>query len=51
MEVDGEYGPTTERQLEIVQATLGLDDDGMDGPKTRNRLKWGNTTGHCVTPP
>lgn len=35
VEVDGEFGPITERQLEIVQTAPGLDGDGMDGPKTR----------------
>ncbi|MBT3150985.1 peptidoglycan-binding protein [Streptomyces sp. CHD11] len=51
VEVDGEFGPVTERQLEIVQAALRLDDDGVYGPKTRDKLKWQSATGHCATLP
>ncbi|MFC8091699.1 peptidoglycan-binding protein [Streptomyces sp. NPDC008343] len=49
--VDGDFGPITEEELKKVQAALGLEDDGVYGPKTRDKLKWRSTTGHCGTLP
>jgi murein L,D-transpeptidase YcbB/YkuD len=50
VEVDGRFGPITEAELKKVQATLGgLKDDGVYGPKTRDKLKWRSTNGHCDT--
>jgi peptidoglycan hydrolase-like protein with peptidoglycan-binding domain len=51
VEVDSDFGPITERELKIVQARLGLDDDGVYGPKTRDKLRWRSTNGHCGTLP
>jgi peptidoglycan hydrolase-like protein with peptidoglycan-binding domain len=51
VEVDGHFGRITEEELEIVQARLGLEDDGVYGPNTRDKLKWQSTTGHCDTLP
>lgn len=48
--VDGVFGTITEQELKIVQAKLGgLDDDGVYGPKTRDKLRWLATTGNCGT--
>lgn len=30
---------------------LGLEVDGVYGPKTRDKLKWRSATGHCGTFP
>ncbi|WP_328424423.1 hypothetical protein [Streptomyces sp. NBC_00443] len=37
--------------VEAIQKALGLEDDGVYGPKTRDKLKWRSTTGHCGTLP
>ncbi|MFJ6614985.1 peptidoglycan-binding protein [Streptomyces sp. NPDC091289] len=47
VEVDGHFGEITETQLEIVQRALKLDDDGMYGPKTRDKLTWRASDGVC----
>ncbi|MCX5603891.1 peptidoglycan-binding protein [Streptomyces phaeochromogenes] len=49
--VDGHFGEITETQLEIVQRALGLDDDGVYGPKTRDKLRWRAGDGVCGTLP
>lgn len=36
--VDGDFGPGTERALRAVQAQLGLDVDGVAGPRTQAAL-------------
>ncbi|MCF1598330.1 peptidoglycan-binding domain-containing protein [Streptomyces muensis] len=51
VEVDGHFGRITEEELEIVQARLDLENDGVYGPNTRDKLKWQSTTGHCDTLP
>ncbi|MEU3946105.1 peptidoglycan-binding domain-containing protein [Streptomyces sp. NPDC029526] len=51
VEVDGDFGRITESELKIVQASLGLANDGVYGPKTRDRLRWRSTNGHCATLP
>lgn len=51
VEVDGHFGPITKRQLEIVQDDLDLKDDGVYGPKTRDKLKWRASDGNCGTLP
>lgn len=51
VEVDNHFGPTTEAELKKVQAALGLKDDGVYGPKTRDKLKWRSSNGHCATLP
>ncbi|MDF3144537.1 MULTISPECIES: peptidoglycan-binding domain-containing protein [unclassified Streptomyces] len=51
VEVDGHFGPITEAELMKVQAALHLEDDGVYGPKTRDKLKWRSSNGHCATLP
>ncbi|MEU0401489.1 peptidoglycan-binding domain-containing protein [Streptomyces sp. NPDC006197] len=38
--LDGIFGTKTTAALKRVQASLGLDADGVYGPQTRDRLKW-----------
>ncbi|MER7736521.1 peptidoglycan-binding domain-containing protein [Streptomyces erythrochromogenes] len=38
--LDGVFGAKTTAALKRVQASLGLDADGVYGPQTRDKLKW-----------
>ncbi|WP_159054317.1 peptidoglycan-binding domain-containing protein [Streptomyces sp. AS58] len=49
--VDNNFGAITERELKVVQRQLGLDDDGVYGPNTRDRLRWRGSEGVCGTLP
>ncbi|MEU5160285.1 peptidoglycan-binding domain-containing protein [Streptomyces sp. NPDC020875] len=41
LQIDGSFGPATKAALRDVQSRVGAAVDGVYGPETRNKMKWG----------
>jgi len=41
LDVDGDFGGKTKAALKAVQRKAGADDDGIYGPETRSKMKFG----------
>ncbi|KAK5651330.1 hypothetical protein OQA88_12563 [Cercophora sp. LCS_1] len=41
LDVDGDFGGKTKAALKAVQRAAGADDDGIYGPETRSKMKFG----------
>ncbi|KAK3364391.1 peptidoglycan-binding domain 1 protein [Lasiosphaeria hispida] len=41
LDVDGDFGGKTKTALKAAQKAAGADDDGIYGPETRSRIKFG----------